>query len=425
MRVRTRKRSLAIALAVAALLAAGAAVVLSGLLDPRYETGAVDGPAGADEQVLARGRYLAHAGDCMACHTAKDGPLYAGGVPVETPFGTIYGTNITPDKQHGIGRWTSADFYRALHDGLAPEHPLYPAMPYTTYRGMTREDSDALYAYLRSVPPIAVPDRPAEVPFPFNLRFLMRGWNLLFLRDELPDVSEGASDQWVRGRYLTNALGHCTECHTPRGAFGQLRLGASFEGGTLGPLDSPDITPRGLAERGWTAEGLRRFLALGIAPQGSAYGDMYEAFHYSTRHLSEEDNRAMVAYLTGDEPLPPHALPQAPAEREEQGAGLSTGRSVYVAVCAGCHAVDGEGKPGATVALKGNSTLRNADMHNLVHVILHGLDARSLPEGDRQAMPGFAGELSDEQVARLANYLRTSWGGQRGDVQPGDVGALR
>ena len=425
MRARTRKRGWGILLAVVIVLGAGAAVLLSGLLDPHYETGAVDGPEGNDAQLLARGKYLAQAGDCMACHTAKDGPLYAGGVPIETPFGTIYGTNITPDKQHGIGEWTSADFYRALHDGLAPEHPLYPAMPYTTYRGMSREDSDALYAYLRTVPPIAVPDKPTEVPFPFNMRFLMRGWNLLFLKDELPDVSQGESQQWLRGRYLTNSLGHCTECHTPRGVFGQLKLGSTFEGGVLGALNSPDITPEGLARRGWTPEHLQRFLALGLSPLGSAYGDMYEAFHFSTRHLSQEDNQAMVAYLAGDQPQPPQALPEPPQEQGEAQAGLTTGRSVYLAVCAGCHAVNGEGKPGATVALKGNTTVRNADAHNLVHVILHGLEARSFPEGDRQSMPGFADELTDEQIARLTNHLRTRWGGQKGDVQPGDVGALR
>ncbi|WP_397476210.1 cytochrome c [Pusillimonas sp.] len=424
MRTRTRKR-IWIPLILIVLLGVIAVVILSGLLDPRYETSAVDEAPVVDDQMLARGKYLAQAGDCMACHTAKEGALFAGGVPIETPFGTIYGTNITPDKQHGIGNWTSADFYRALHDGIGAEYPLYPAMPYTTYRGMTREDSDALYAYLRSVEPVAVPNKPLEVPFPFNMRFLMRGWNLLFLKNELPDVSQGDSDQWLRGRYLTNALGHCTECHTPRGVFGQLNLRASFKGGELGALNSPDITPEGLARRGWTPEGLSRFLALGLSSQGSAYGDMYEAFHYSTRHLSEDDNQAMVTYVLGDEPLAAEPLPHTAPEPETAEGGLTTGRSIYMAVCAGCHAANGEGKPGDTVGLKGNSTVRNADAHNLIHVILHGLDAKVFPEGDRQAMPAFADKLSDQQIAQLANHLRTQWGGQKTDVQSGDVGALR
>lgn len=425
MRANTRKRTGVVALVIVVLLVVGAVVVLSGVLDPHYETTEVDKPQGADEQLIARGKYLSQAGDCMACHTAEDGPQYAGGVPIETPFGTIYGTNITPDRQHGIGEWSSADFYRALHDGIAADHPLYPAMPYTTYRGISRQDSDALFAYLRTLPPLAVPNKEPEVPFPFNLRFLMRGWNLLFLTDDLPDVSAGETDQWLRGRYLTNALGHCTECHTPRGVVGQLNLSKSFEGGTLGAFNSPDITPEGLAKRGWTPESLQQFLALGISSQGSAYGDMYEAFHYSTRHLTKEDHQAMVAYVMGDEPMQPDPLPEPASEENDASVALSTGKSVYLAACAGCHGANGQGKPNVTVGLKGNSTVRNADAHNLIHVILAGLDAKTFPQGDRQSMPGFADALDDGQIAELANYLRTQWGGQKADIQPGDVGALR
>ena len=421
--MKARTRNWAIFWIVVVLAAAGAVVVLSGVLDPRYESAQVDEPGASSQQVLARGEYLARAGDCTACHTSRDGAPFAGGVPIETPFGTIYGTNITPDKQHGIGRWTSADFYRALHDGIAPGHPLYPAMPYTTYRGMTREDSDAIFAYLQSLRPAAVADKPPEVPFPFNLRFLMRGWNLLFLTDTLPDASQGDSAEWTRGRYLTNALGHCTECHTPRGALGQLKLDDTFQGGELGVLNSPDITPRGLAARGWSTPDLQRFLALGIAAQGSAYGDMFDAFHHSTRYLNEADNKAMVRYLAGDAPLEPAPLPAEPQGRGEE---VGAGRSLYLAMCAGCHAAGGEGKPNVTVALKGNSTLRNTDAHNLIHVILAGVGAKAFPGNQgRQAMPGFAHNLDDREVAELANYLRLRWGGQKADVQPGDVAARR
>ena len=252
-------------LLVVVVLVVGGVVVLSGVLDPQYETSAVDSPQGNNEQLIKRGKYLAQAADCMACHTAKDGALYAGGVPLATPFGTIYGSNITPDKQHGIGQWSSADFYRVLHDGLAPDHALYPAMPYTTYRGISREDSDAIYAYLRTVPPVAVASKSSEIPFPFNMRFLMRGWNFLFLKNTLPDASQGDSPQWVRGQYLTNALGHCTECHTSRGELGQLKLGSTLQGGTLGALNAPDITPEALAQRGWTPELMQQFLAQGLS----------------------------------------------------------------------------------------------------------------------------------------------------------------
>jgi len=420
--MRARARNWMIFWVFVVVVAVGALTVLSGVLDPEYDSAAVDTAQGVtDQQVIARGKYLATAADCTACHTSKDGAPFAGGVPLATPFGTIYGTNITPDKEYGIGDWSSADFYRVMHDGIAPDHPLYPAMPYTSYRGMTREDSDAIYAYLQSVRPVALANQKSEIPFPFNMRFLMRGWNLLFLRAPLPDASEGDSDVWVRGRYLANSLGHCTECHTPRGLVGQLVLSETLEGGSLGAINAPDITPEGLAARGWAPHNLRQFFALGITPHSTAYGEMFDAFHNSTQYLTESDNEALVAYLTGDAPLTPTALPTV-----EAASMTGPGRSVYVAMCSGCHGAQGQGKPNVTVALNGNTTVRNADPHNLLHVILAGLEAHSFPNGQgRQEMPGFANELSNQQVADLANYLRSAWGGQKPDVQAAAVATSR
>ncbi|MBV6305891.1 cytochrome c [Candidimonas humi] len=403
----------------------GAAALLGGAFDPSYQTSDVDHNT-PDAQLLARGKYLTAAADCAACHTARGGAPYAGGDALATPFGTIHGSNITPDKRYGIGKWTSADFYRALHDGLGRDHPLYPAMPYTSYRGITRADSDAIYAYLQSIKPVAQPDKGNDFAFPFNLRLLMRGWNLLFLKNTLPDVSVGASQQWTRGRYLSNALGHCTECHTPRGALGQLKLGSTLGGGELGRYQAPDITPAGLAARGWTPQDLQVFLARGYAPQGSVYGDMYEAFHHSLRHLNSTDNQAMVAYLLGDKPPAPKPVPPPAQAGGGQGQSVMAGRQHYLALCAGCHAVDGGGKPDVAVAMQGNTTLRNTDPHNLLVVMLDGLDAQSFTGYDAmQSMPGFAGKLDDAGLADLANYLRLTWGGQKADVQAADVKALR
>ncbi|MGB3290858.1 MAG: c-type cytochrome [Burkholderiaceae bacterium] len=413
-----------IAVVAAVAVAVGGVVVMSGVLEPSYETSAVDQRGAAlDTQLVERGKYLVRAGDCMACHTSADGASFAGGVPLPTPFGTIYGTNITPDQEYGIGSWNSADFYKALHDGVTPEHPLYPAMPYTSYRGLSREDSDAIFAYLQTVEPAPVRNRENGVPFPLNFRPLLRGWNFLFLSDTLPAVSKGDSQEWVRGRYLVNVLGHCTECHTPRGMVGQLKLGDSFQGGAAEAIHAPDITPASLAARGWTVEHLRQFLAKGIAPQGSAYGGMYDAFHHSTRYLSEADNKAMVTYLTGDAPSVAVALKPADGA---QGETLRAGRQHYLALCAGCHAAQGQGKPNVTVALAGNSTVRNPDPHNLLYVMLNGLGKKDFPGNQgRQAMPGFAGALDDAQVAELANYLRVEFGGQKGDVSAKTVQALR
>jgi len=419
-----RRRAARIVGVVVIVALIGAAALLAGAFDPSYQASDVDHNP-PDAQLLARGRYLAAAADCAACHTARGGAPYAGGDALATPFGTIHGSNITPDKRYGIGKWSSADFYRALHDGLGPDHPLYPAMPYTSYRGITRADSDAIYAYLQSIKPVALPDKGNDFAFPFNLRLLMRGWNLLFLKNTLPDVSVGSSQQWTRGRYLSNALGHCTECHTPRGALGQLKLGGTLGGGELGRFQAPDITPSGLAARGWTPQDLQTFLARGYAPQGSVYGDMYEAFHHSLRYLNSADNQAMVAYLLGDAPPAPQPAP-APAAAGGQDQSVMAGRQHYLALCAGCHAVDGSGKPDVAVAMLGNTTVRNADPHNLLVVMLDGLDEQSFTGYNAmQPMPGFAGKLDDAGMADLANYLRLTWGGQKANVQAADVKALR
>jgi mono/diheme cytochrome c family protein len=201
-------------------------------------SGSPDEPAtrthdSAAEQI-ARGRYLAKAADCAACHTIPGGAPFAGGVKLASPFGTFYGTNITPDPVHGIGKWSAAQFYKALHDGVAPDKQLYPAMPYTSYRTMSRADSDAIYAYLMAQKPAAVSNREPDLKFPFNVRFAVMFWNMLFLKDTLPDASTGSSADWTRGRYLANALGHCAECHTPRGVFGQMNGAKALQGSTLG-----------------------------------------------------------------------------------------------------------------------------------------------------------------------------------------------
>src|SRR5207302_1596055 len=258
---------------------------------------AVSAPAG----VVARGKYLAEAADCAACHTAPGGAPLAGGLPMPSGFGTIYATNITPDPDHGIGRWSADDFWRALHEGVRRDgQQLYPAMPYTSYRGMTRADADAIYAYVMQLRPMKVPNRQTELNFPFNIRLGMLGWNLLFLHDSLPAVSAGSSPAWQRGRYLVNVLGHCGECHTPRGIMGEMELSRSFTGFALGRVAAPDITPTGLAARRWTAAALGAFLGRGLAQQGSAFSDMHPVIMLSTRNLSAADLDAVATYLLGD-----------------------------------------------------------------------------------------------------------------------------
>jgi mono/diheme cytochrome c family protein len=380
----------------------------------------------ASRDVVARGKYLAEAADCAACHTAPDGAPFAGGLPMASGFGTIYATNITPDPDEGIGRWNAEDFWRALHDGVRRDgQQLYPAMPYTSYRGITRADADAIYAYVMQLRPMKVVNRKTKLNFPFNIRLGMLGWNLLFLHDSLPAVSAGSSAAWQRGRYLVNVLGHCGECHTPRGMVGNMELSRALTGFALGRVAAPDITPAGLASRGWTAAGLRAFLGRGLARQGSAFGDMHPVIMLSTKNLTTEDLNSVATYLLGDRPPPSAPLP-AVAPAEIAAAANSAGRFSYLALCAGCHGLEGNGVPNAVVAMRNNSTLRLADPRNLIVAMLDGIGAENFPHRQSmQAMPGFSDKLSDGEAAALANYLRVIWGGQKGDVTPDAVRALR
>lgn len=384
-----------------------------------------DGPVQkvtASAEQIEQGRYLTQAADCAACHTAPGGAPLAGGFPLATPFGTIFGSNLTPSADHGIGRWTKDEFYTALTTGVAPGgRHLYPAMPYTSYKGISREDSDAIYAYLMTRPAVDVETPKNDLPFPFNQRMAMIGWNILFRNAEpLPASSEGNSAAWIRGRYLADVLGHCGECHTPRGKLGQMQVDNAMQGGVLGRFSAPNITPKGLAERGWTPEDLQKFLSTGIAPQGSAFSEMHTVVDLSTRHLNADDQKALATYLMGDKP------PAAVAVDVKNDDSNAAGRSTWLNVCAGCHARDGEGKPNVTVGMVNNATLRQPDGRNLIVSVLDGLPAQNFPNNQSmQSMPGFAASLSDDDVAGLVNYMRTTWGGQPGNITPEQVKALR
>jgi mono/diheme cytochrome c family protein len=412
--------------AVAVVLAAVAVSTFVAIRLLGGKTGGAVQVVNAPAELVARGKYLAQAADCAACHSAPGGAPYAGGLAMQSGFGTIYATNITPDPDNGIGRWSADDFWRALHDGIRRDgQQLYPAMPYTSYRDMTRADADAIYAYVMQLRPMKVANRRTQLDFPYDIRLGMIGWNLLFLTDSVPAASTGSSAAWQRGRYLANVLGHCGECHTPRGMVGQMELSKPLTGFALGRVAAPDITPAGLASRGWTAESLRTYLGRGIAGPASAFSDMHQVIVLSTRNLTAEDNDALVTFLLGDRPPPPVPLPTAdPAVLEAAASGA--GRTDYVALCAGCHGLEGNGLPNTVVALRNNSTLRLADPRNLLVAMLDGIGPENFPHrASLQVMPGFADKLSDQQAAALANYLRIAWGGQKPDVTAAAVRALR
>ncbi|MCP3880833.1 MAG: c-type cytochrome [Sulfitobacter sp.] len=375
----------------------------------------------ADTAQIERGRYLVQASDCAACHTASGGAPLAGGYSLDTPFGKIFGSNLTPSADAGIGRWTSDDFYLALTEGVAPGgRHLYPAMPYTSYKGVARKDSDDMYAFLMTRPAVNQPVPKNEMPFPFNQRMAMIGWNLLFrTADPMPASSQGNSAEWQRGKYLTDVLGHCGECHTPRGILGQMDTDNNLKGGTLGRITAPDISPQALAQHGWNPADLSRFFATGIAPQGSAFDEMHKVIDLSTRHLTEDDHRAIATYLLGDK------TPVAVSVKIGQG-GNEAGRITYLDQCSGCHMADGSGKPHVAVAMQNNATLRQPDGRNLIVSVLDGLPAQAFPDGESmQSMPGFAERLNDAQIAEMVNYLRVTFADLPGDITPEKVKALR
>jgi mono/diheme cytochrome c family protein len=379
----------------------------------------------ADKQLLERGKYLARAADCVACHTVEGGAEYAGGLPLESPFGTIYGTNITPDKQHGIGDYSADDFYRAVAQGERRDgSKLYPAMPYTSYHLLKREDSDAIYAYLMSLEPIAKPNPQTSLSFPFNVRFGLSFWNMLYKNRVQMLPAEGKSETWQRGQYLVEALGHCGECHTPRNALGALQQDQRLQGGVLLGYEAPSLLADDLAERGWSTDDLATFLKHGISAQGSMFNEMYPVFHHSTQYLPKDDHQAMATYLLGDQP--PAARKVAAVALEQLDDSAQQGRQHYLNLCAGCHGAAGEGIPHVAVAMDGNTTLRLSDSRNLLRVIDDGIKEQQFTGFERmQPMPGFSDTLDDAQMRDLLHYLRQTWGGLDTALSPQQVSQLR
>lgn len=399
--------------------------------------------------LVARGRYVSQTADCVACHKSEDGLSFAGGLPMEAPFGTIYGTNVTPSRAHGIGRWSADDLYRALVWGINPDgSQLYPAMPYTSYHYMMRADVDALWVFLMDQPAVDKPDRPNDLAFPFSFRPALAFWNLLFRPDDrtLP-VASGKSDTWYRGRYLVDVLGHCGECHTPRNVAYAKKADQHLKGEIIENAQAPDITVAGLAARGWTPRDLASFLKIGLAPQGTMTFRMYPVLNHSTKYLTDGDLAAMVTYLfdgtdggvapggnvalrSGGAPAagaaPTETIGASPRSAQQmRDTSDHPGRRLYMGLCAGCHGPDGEGRPHASVPLATNTTAMLDNPLNLVRIIREGVPEHSLANRERmQAMPAFAELLSHEETAQLVNYLRVRWGGRSGDVTAQRVAEL-
>ena len=377
-----------------------------------------DHPLARDPATIAAGKYLAAAGDCASCHTAKGGEAFAGGRPLATPFGTIYSTNITPDPKTGIGDLNSAQFYQLMAFGAdSPLAPLYPAMPYTSFHNVTREDSDALFSYFMSVLAVERPATPNEMAFPFNIRPLMFGWNLLFASRRPFEKDPDKDEVWNRGAYLVEGLGHCGECHTPRNLFGAMEENRALDGSVIGGFKAPDITATALADRGWNREDLVLFFETGASPQGSAFGDMFLATKNSLRLLTHDDRAAIATYLMDVEGNAPSKGDAAVAALGEQAHQNRSGQVLYLSNCSLCHGPDGQGVESTMPPLAGNTTLAQPDGVNLIEVMAHGIDPQrmSLTLG-YGPMPAFRNRLSATQMADLANYVRSAFAVNENDL---------
>lgn len=374
---------------------------------------------------VTRGAYLARIGSCATCHTTPGGARYAGGRGIPTPFGTVYAGNLTPDPTTGIGAWSADDFWHALHEGRTRDgRLLYPAFPYPSYTKVTREDADALYAYLRTIPPVRHANRPHALRFPYDTRLA------LYFRPGVYVPQPAQSDAWNRGAYLVTGLGHCGACHAGRDAFGA--AGATLHGGLIPvqgwyapSLHAPD-------EAGVTSDGtphdaahLTALLRDGVAPNASVAGPMAEVVYGSTQYLNAADLRAMATYLA--------ALPSRNSSEAQRADGTrnttrldpvvrARGAALYDQHCADCHGKQGKGAAGKYPALAGNRAVTLTPAVNVIRVVLNGGFAPATAGNPHPyGMPPFAPFLDDRDAAAVISYIRNAWGNTASSVTSWEV----
>jgi len=371
-------------------------------------------PSSLDAAALAsRGEYLVHAGSCFGCHTEPGGAPYSGGRAIETPFGIVHAPNLTPDAT-GLAAWSNDDFWRALHNGRSRAgRLLYPAFPYPNYTRLSRADSDAMFAYLKSLAPVAKPNRSHALRFPFDQQAALAIWRALFFRPARFEIDRARSPQWNRGAYLVETLGHCNACHSHRNVFGATAGPLDLAGGLI-PIQNwyaPSLYDNREAGVGdWPASEVVALLKSGISARGSVQGPMAEVVARSTRYLSDDDLGAMAAYLSAL-PGPSEAAPAAAAQGTTTPVASARGAKLYADHCASCHGEQGEGVPGAYPALARNRAVALTPPSNLVHIVLRGGFPPTTAGNPRPfGMPPFATTLSDQDVADVLSALRASWG---------------
>jgi mono/diheme cytochrome c family protein len=393
-------------------------------------TGVPASPAQAS--LVERGAYLARAADCLVCHTAEGGKAYAGGLGFKLPFGTLYSTNITPDKETGIGNYSDQDFLNAVHRGIRRDGArLYPAMPYTSYTYITDADALAIKAYLFSLLPVKSPAPANTLSFPFNQRWGMIFWSALFNRDTrfMPDSAK--SPEWNRGAYLAEALAHCGECHTPRSLAFALNNRRKYAGAATAGWHAYNITSDKATGIGaWSDDDIATYLSTGHANgHGAASGPMGEAVDRSFSTFAPEDIRAMVAYLRS---VPPVTSPDLPAtlappaadsHRDGGGADNARGKMVFEGACATCHGWTGVSSVSPLATLTGSRAVNDPGATNVAQIVISG--AKHHGSESLLSMPAFGDAYSDDEIAAVANYVTARFGAQGSRITAEQVATLR
>lgn len=380
----------------------------------------VDGPNAAQ---LRHGQYLVRLGDCLSCHLRADGEPFAGGLALNTPFGTIYSSNISSDPGHGIGNWTPDQFYRAMHDGIGSRgQHLYPAFPYPWFRNLSRDDDDALLAYLKTTPPVAYDPPGNQLIFPMNIRASVSVWNLLSLRQEpASQPPQGAPPEWSHGEALVRGPGHCSACHTPRNLWGADKKSHDFQGGLLDNFVAPDLTGNRRTGLGrWSIDDITEYLRTGRNARAAAGGPMGDVVTYSTSLITDEDRHAIAIYLKS---LPPSPDVDVAAP---DTASMKRGAAIFSDACTACHLENAVGQPTIFPPLGNNAVAQQNDPTSVLHIILAGIRVGPSPTRPSPlTMPSFAWKLTDQQIADVSTYVRNSWGNRASAVSASRVAKLR
>ncbi len=390
-------------------------------------------PAPTVDPLVAKGEYLARAGNCVSCHTRHGGEPFAGGLAFQTPYsflGEIHSTNITPDPETGIGTWTEADFIRAMHTGVAADgSKLFPAFPYTAFTLVGEDDLKAIYAYLKTVAPVKY--TPPGNGIAFMMRWPMTFWNALFFKEGRYQPDTKQTEEWNRGAYLVEGLGHCSACHTPRNLLLAERQDVKYTGGT-----QPDVVAEGKVRTwsaanltqaksglgGWSQDNIAKYLKSGHSPKAGIFGPMNEVIINSLQHLTPEDAKAMSVYIKS---LP--AMGESPTQTltAEQ---KTAGEALYKTHCEECHNSSGRGAFLKAPPVAGSAIVQATHPASLINSILYGAKVgvgSPNPFGAWEDMPSFAGKMTDDEIAKLANFLRTNWDNVGGPVTAADVAKQR